>query len=205
MAGKDPVNIVVCGVGGQGNVLLSRLIAKAFVNKGYHCTISETFGGSQRGGSVMSHVRASHLEAPGVLIPRGKADVVVGIEPMETLRILATYGNPSVAVISNTRPVYPMSCIMGEKEYPDLASIKAAIRTLSGRAWFLDATEMSMEIGDTLLTNIIMIGALVATETIDLTFHEMEGILREQFAGKVADKNLAALQRGRVALEQAIA
>ncbi len=100
---KDPLNLIVCGTGGQGNVLLSRFLARTFAKKGYWPTIGETFGVSQRGGAVMSHVRLSKKRPYGALIPQGRANLILSLEPMETIRVLGVYGNANVAVISNAR------------------------------------------------------------------------------------------------------
>ncbi|MFH1757501.1 MAG: 2-oxoacid:acceptor oxidoreductase family protein, partial [Pseudomonadota bacterium] len=82
---KDSYNLIITGVGGQGNVLSSQLIGQAFVHKGYFTTIGETYGASQRGGSVMSHIRISSKKQLSPLIPKGKADVIVALEPVEAL------------------------------------------------------------------------------------------------------------------------
>jgi indolepyruvate ferredoxin oxidoreductase beta subunit len=78
MDGKEPFNLVVCGTGGQGNVLLSRFIARVMAKNGYEVTIGETFTASQRGGAVMSHVRVSKKRRYGALIPEGKASYKIG-------------------------------------------------------------------------------------------------------------------------------
>ncbi|MCJ7831036.1 MAG: 2-oxoacid:acceptor oxidoreductase family protein, partial [Dehalococcoidia bacterium] len=79
MKDKDPLNIIITGVGGQGNVLLSQLAGKALVRNGYHATIGETYGASQRGGAVMSHLRVSREKQYGPLIAQGQADIVLGL------------------------------------------------------------------------------------------------------------------------------
>jgi len=193
---KDPLNLIVCGVGGQGNVLMSRFIARAFVKKGYQVAIGETFGASQRGGAVMSHLRISKKRLYSPLMLEGDAHVVVGLEPMETLRILGRYGNPDVAVISNTRPVYPMGTITGETKYPDLEELKQAIKELSAKHWFLDATQISLDMGNPILSNMIILGALVQTEVVDLSKADLEEIIRETFTEKIASTNVKALTRG---------
>lgn len=99
---KDPYNLIITGVGGQGNVLSSQLIGQTLVNKGFFVTIGETYGASQRGGAVMSHIRISKKKQQSPLIPRNKSDVVVALEPVESLRVLAAYGNPEVVVLVNT-------------------------------------------------------------------------------------------------------
>ena len=190
------VNIVVCGTGGQGNVLLSRFLARAFVKKGYYATIGETFGMSQRGGAVMSHVRISREKPYGPLIPEGQGHVILSLEPMETIRVLGDYGNPSIAVITNIRPVYPVISITGEEDYPDLAEVKRVIREMSAKTWFLDATRISLEMGNTILTNMVMIGALVESKVVDLTESDLRSIIKESFSVDVAQTNSSAVSRG---------
>src|SRR4030042_4755588 len=80
----DPLNIIICGVGGQGNILLSGMVGGAFLKKGYYATIGETFGAAQRGGAVFSAVRVSKKRENGPLIPEGKAHLILGLEPLET-------------------------------------------------------------------------------------------------------------------------
>ena len=118
MAEKEPLNIIITGVGGQGNVLLSQLVGKVLVRGGFHTTIGETYGASQRGGAVMSHLRVSRRMQYGPLIGEGQADVIVGLEPIETLRVLAQYGNADVTVITNSRPVFPAAVSSGGAKYP---------------------------------------------------------------------------------------
>src|SRR5271157_6309055 len=108
---KDPMNVIITGVGGQGNVLASRVLAGMLVNSGFYVTIGETFGMSQRGGSVMSHLRISQRSIMSPQIPLGRADIIIALEPVEALRVLTKYGNPDVAVLTNSRMVYPMGVI----------------------------------------------------------------------------------------------
>ena len=193
---KDPFNIIVCGTGGQGNVLLSRFLARSMARKDYQVTIGETFGASQRGGAVMSHVRLSRSRRYGALIPEGRADLTIGLEPMETIRVIGVYGNPEMAVISNVHPVYPIRAIIGENQYPDVEAMKQAIRDMAARCWFLDATRISLEMGNPILANMVMIGALVQTGEMNITKADMEDMIRETFAPEIAEANLAAARRG---------
>jgi len=104
MLSNDPYNIIITGVGGQGNVLASRMVGDMLLESGLVVTIGETFGASQRGGSVMSHMRVSASTFFSPQIPRGLAHMIVSLEPTEAIRVLKDYGNPQVKVISNTRP-----------------------------------------------------------------------------------------------------
>ncbi|MCP4683562.1 MAG: indolepyruvate ferredoxin oxidoreductase, partial [Desulfobacterales bacterium] len=120
---KDPLNLIIAGVGGQGNVLASHIIAYAGIQDGFFVTVGETYGASQRGGSVMSHVRLSSITQRGPLVPEGQADVIMGLEPAETLRVIADFGNPNTRVIMNPRPVYPIWVLSGLAEYPSVEDI----------------------------------------------------------------------------------
>ncbi len=155
---KDPLNVVVTGVGGQGNVLASLLIGAVLVDQGYKVTIGETYGASQRGGSVMSHLRISADHQYGPLMPPGAADLVIALEPAEAARILGRFGNPDTVAVVNSRPVYPVDVISGDIPYPDLDELTTKIRSLSRESYFLPATEKALELGNPILSNIVLIG-----------------------------------------------
>jgi indolepyruvate ferredoxin oxidoreductase beta subunit len=156
----DPYNLIITGVGGQGNVLSSRMLGSMLTNNGYFITIGETFGASQRGGSVMSHVRISQRAAWSPQIPGAKAHLVIALEPTEAFRVLSVYGNPATLLIWNTRPIYPVSVISGERQYPPSAEIRRGLAGLSARNWSLNATQKAMDLGNAIFANIIMLGAL---------------------------------------------
>jgi len=196
MKEKDPLNVIVTGVGGQGNVLISQLIGKALVKRGHHVTIGETYGASQRGGAVMSHLRVSKREQYGPLISQGEADVILGLEPVETMRVLAQYGNPGVVVIANSRPVYTMAVTTGAAEYPGTDKIEQVLKELSSTAWVINATEIALEMGASILTNIIMVGALVGSGALPLEAEAFEDELRESLPGDRLELNLQAARRG---------
>ena len=196
MKQKDPINVIVTGVGGQGNVLISQLIGKALVKAGHHVTIGETYGASQRGGAVMSHIRISRQEQYGPLIPEGRADVILGLEPVETMRVLAQYGNPGVVVIANSRPVYTLAVTTGAAEYPGSEKIEKTLQELSSTAWLINATEIALEMGAPILTNIIMAGALVGSRVLPLEPEGLEAELRDSLPSDKLEVNLQAARRG---------
>ncbi len=193
---KDFYNLIITGVGGQGNVLCSQLIGQAFVHKGYFTTIGETYGASQRGGSVMSHIRISSKKQLSPLIPRGKADVLVALEPVEALRVLTQYGNPETVVIVNTRPIYPVDVISGNEVYPDFAEIEKSLQFLSRQVYSVSATDRAMDMGSAILGNMIMIGALLAVNLLPLSPEEFRQTLSRNFTGQRLETNLQALEQG---------
>jgi len=108
-----PVNLVFTGVGGQGNVIAAKLAGSALLAAGFEVAVGDVFGLSQRGGSVASHVRF-HRGAPlPPLIPPGRADFVVGFEPLEALRVLCQLGGPHTGVLTSTGDVPPTGVLMG--------------------------------------------------------------------------------------------
>lgn len=193
-------NLIITGVGGQGNVLSSQLIGQAFVSKGYFVTIGETYGASQRGGPVMSHIRISRKKQPSPLVPRGKADVVVALEPVEALRVLTVYGNPETVVIANTRPIYPIDVISGNAEYPEIEKIQELLKSLSEKVYSIPATEKAIKIGSPILGNMIMLGALLGLNLLPLSVEEFRQTLARNFNGKRLETNLQALEEGRTAV-----
>ncbi|MDW7673373.1 MAG: indolepyruvate oxidoreductase subunit beta [Bacillota bacterium] len=192
----DAINVIVAGVGGQGNVLASQMIALAAVEAGYHVTVGETFGASQRGGSVMSHVRLFPQDSLGPLIPRGKADVVLGFEPMETLRILSIYGNPNTKVVLNTRPTYPIKVLAGEQVYPELPRIIEGIKEHVKETFVLNATNIALSVGKPVVANLVMVGALCGAKFLPLDRKCFYSAIHSYFDQKLIDINEKAFNLG---------
>jgi len=194
---RETYNLIITGVGGQGNVLSSQLIGQALVGKGYFVTIGETYGASQRGGSVMSHIRISSKKQLSPLIPRGKADIVIGLEPVEALRVLTVYGNSQTVVLSNTRPIYPVDVTSGDEKYPEHAEIQRALKDLSRQVHYIPATEKAMEMGSPILGNMIMMGALLELNLLPLSPAEFRETLGRSFKEARLETNLRALEEGK--------
>ncbi|GAB6096723.1 indolepyruvate oxidoreductase subunit beta [Desulfatiferula olefinivorans] len=193
---QDPYNVIITGVGGQGNVMTSRTVGNMLSALGFHVTIGETFGASQRGGSVMSHLRISNTSSWSPQIPLGRAHMVVSMEPTEAIRVLKDYGNPTVRVITNTRPFYPVGVISGQISYPSDREIRQWITELSDTAWFIDATDKAVSIGAPILGNVIMAGALAGTGELPLLRDAFEMIMATRFSGEKLEKNLEAFDYG---------
>lgn len=192
---KDPLNLVITGVGGQGNVMISLIIGNAFVRDGYFVTVGETYGASQRGGPVMSHMRISKETQYSPFIPDGCADIILGMEPVETLRMLGRYGNPGVTTIINPRPIYSIDVTGGHAEYPDLDKLVETVKELSAQTWIINATEEAQKMGSPMFANAILIGALIGSGVLPLGKESVEPVLRETFPKEV-DANLTAFNKG---------
>jgi len=193
---KDPLNIIMAGVGGQGNVMASRVLANMLSLKGYKVTIGETFGMSQRGGSVMSHLRVSETSAWSPQIPKGRADVLIALEPIEAVRVMRAYGNAKVKVLVNTRAIHPVGVIAGDFEYPSLESIEKGLKELTPHVWVMDATEEAMKLGNPILSNIIMIGAVSGLNLLPVGMAEFKSVIRDFFPPKLLEVNRRAFEIG---------
>jgi len=192
---RDPLNLIITGVGGQGNVMISLIIGNAFVRNGYFVTVGETYGASQRGGPVMSHMRISKETQYSPFIPDGCADIILGMEPVETLRMLGRYGNPNVITIINPRPIYSIDVIVGAAEYPDLGKLVETVKELSAQTWIINATELSQKMGSPMFANAILIGALIGSGVLPLDKKSVEPVLRETFPKEI-EANLTAFNTG---------
>lgn len=192
---KDPLNLIIAGVGGQGNLVVSRLVGSALVEQGYIVTVGETYGASQRGGPVMSHIRISQDTQYSPLIPDGGADVILGMEPAETARMFGQFGNPNVVTIVNPRPIYSIDVTSGAAEYPDLDKLMKAIKELSAKTLVVNATEEAQKLGNPILANVILIGALVGSGVLPVDKESIEAVIKESFP-KALDANMKALNKG---------
>ena len=199
---QDPYNIIITGVGGQGNVMASRVLANMLVKGGYYVTIGETFGASQRGGSVMSHLRVSARSSWSPQIPRGRVDVVIALEPTEGIRVLKDYGNPQVTILSNTRAIRPVGVIAGEQDYPSMEEIRSSAQELASSAWFIDATDEAVKLGNPILGNIIMLGALSGLGVLPLEKEDFKEAILKSIPQDKLDVNLKAYDIGRQMIKE---
>ncbi len=194
-------NVIVAGVGGQGSILIAHILGKAALRQAAKASrtvqvrIGETYGAAMRGGKVSSHVRFGDARAP--LTMEDGADLVIGLEPLETLRMSIPYLAPEGTCIFNTAPYMPADVKMGRAEYPDIDGLLTGLRRLGRQVISLDATGMAQELGKSQVMSVVMLGAASATGALPLD----QDILMDTIAGEVpkgtSDLNLRAFSRGR--------
>jgi indolepyruvate ferredoxin oxidoreductase beta subunit len=192
----EAINLIIAGVGGQGNVVASEILAMVFSRQGYYVSVGETFGASQRGGSVMSHVRVANEAPPGPLIPKGQVDIVVGFEPLEALRVLADYGQETSRVLVNPRPIHPLAVQIGETSYPDPEELLTTIRELAAAVLVVQGTELARQAGDVRAQNVAMVGALVGSAWLEIRPEAVEEIMAERFSDDLLSLNCEAFRLG---------
>jgi indolepyruvate ferredoxin oxidoreductase beta subunit len=187
---SDVRSILLVGVGGQGTILISKILSAGFMQRGYDVKMSEIHGMSQRGGSVTTQIRyGGKVYAP--TIGHGEADVVIAFEKAEALRALP-YLKKGGILITDDHEIYPMPVLTGDAEYPYDALEKIAGAGVDSIV--VKAARMAEALGNVRAQNIVLLGALVAAW--DLGDIEWEGLIREYVPAKAVDVNLRAFAAG---------
>jgi indolepyruvate ferredoxin oxidoreductase beta subunit len=201
---KDPVNLVVAGVGGQGNILVSEILAKSAAAVGYKVTVGESYGMSQRGGSVSSHIRLSRKQLYGPIIPAGCADVIIGFEPVEAARAALEFGSHGVKIIVNPRPVYPVGVLMGMDNYPDTDLLLSKLKDISAQVYLIESTSIASQAGNPVMQNIVMVGALAGFNHLFIPRETFVRIICQVVPEKVLEQNIKAFNMGYNAAQEQI-
>jgi indolepyruvate ferredoxin oxidoreductase beta subunit len=193
---EDPINIIITGVGGQGNVVASQIFASAAVRDGFYVSVGETYGAAQRGGAVMSHVRLSEETQYGPLTPEGRAHIILGFEPVECLRTIGSFGNEKTKAIVNPRPVYSIDVLSGASKYPAVKEVLKVIKELVHSVHMVEATELAKKAGDPIMQNVVMVGCLAGSGFTPVKVETLREVIRETFAKRRPEANLKAFELG---------
>ena len=183
-------DIILAGVGGQGILSIATTIGMAALNTGLHLKQAEVHGMSQRGGDVSSNLRIADHEIASDLIPFGQADIIISVEPMESLRYLPLL-SPDGWLITNTRP------FINIPNYPEMDKLMAEIEHFDNHI-ALDADEIAKNLGSSRSANMVILGA--ASLFLEIEYSELQKAIQRMFSKKgddVVKVNLDALQAGR--------
>ncbi|MEM2754089.1 MAG: indolepyruvate oxidoreductase subunit beta [Nitrososphaerota archaeon] len=188
-------NIIIAGVGGQGIVTVARILAESALASGYRVKTTDIVGGAQRGGAILSHVRFGDYVYSSI-VPDGLADIVVGVEPLEALRISLQYLKQDGTVIYNERPVYPLTVQLKQQKYPSLADIKSALLTIAKKVFVVDASGLASSAGSRLAAGTVLLGFMKAVSDIPIPKHNFHAAIERMFTEKVAKINIQAFEAG---------
>ena len=186
-------NCLLCGVGGQGVVLASRLIAYAAMEQGDFVRTTETIGMAQRGGSVVSHVRAGE-EVHSPLIPAGGADVILAFEPGEAVRCLP-YLKEGGLVITNSRIVKPVTASLGGSSYSG-GEMLGYLKKKAGQMIVVDGDEICRRAGSAKVLNVALLGAAAKSGALGISMDEMLEAVRKNVKEKYIALNEKAMKLG---------
>jgi indolepyruvate ferredoxin oxidoreductase beta subunit len=194
MANKTANNVIFAGVGGQGNILVSHLLADAALASGIPVLLTETFGAATRGGSVSSCVRMGNASAP--LMRKHTCQMIVGLEPLEGLRQALSNLMPGGWVLINERTWTPLDVSAGRTEYPSLERILEGFELLGGKVIHLDATGIAQELGNSRMMNIVLLGGLMALGEIEIENTVLLEQMDKRWKPEIAATNKRAFSRG---------
>ena len=184
-------DIILAGVGGQGILSIAAVLGNAALENNYYIKQAETHGMSQRGGAVVSHLRISNQPIASDLIPMGKADLILSVEPMEALRYVS-YLKQEGYIVANSNPFINIS------NYPDIETVLDEIKQHSN-AVLINADAIAKEIGNVKASNMVMLGA--ASPFINVPVKNIESgisLLFEKKGKQISSLNLEAFNKGRI-------
>lgn len=198
----DKLNLIIAGVGGQGTIRAAQIVGAAAMSQGLKVLVGETYGAAQRGGSVRSQVRVGS-EVFGPLIPYGRCDVVLGLEPLEAARCALEMLRFGGRVVSNSHPVPPVAVKTGDSEYPALDDIIETLRKIGVDAVFIDATRIAETLGNRVVANTVMLGAFSASGGLPFSQGSLRAAIAQVVSARHLDINLRAFEAGLKAANQA--
>lgn len=186
--------LVLSGVGGQGLMLVAKLLGDTCLRAEIPITSLEDHGMSQRGGAI--GVRIQFGNNKGLDFQPGQADVIIALEPMEATRH-AHYLKENGVVVVDTTPINPLTISMDkDREYPPIEDLLAPFKQVKAKVLQINARQQAKELGETRAANVVMLGAAVAFDVLPVTKEQMEETLRSVLPPRIVDVNLRAFQKG---------
>ncbi len=185
--------LIIVAVGGQGNLLASKVLGEAALLADIPVRMSEIHGMAQRGGVVESAVVFG--DADSTIISDAEADVLLGFEPSETLRALNKC-NADTIVITNTAPLPPFTVAIGKGTYPDLQELQELIRNKTARLIAFDAQTLAKQAGNIMSLNMVLLGSLIQTGIMPVTADDVKEAIRTSTKKAFVDINIKAFELG---------
>ncbi len=183
-------SLLLVGVGGQGTILVSKILSQGFVNAGYDVKMSEIHGMSQRGGSVTTQIKfGEKVYSPS--IGKGEADLIVSFEKLEAARYLEQLKKGGKLIVNNEE-MYPLPVLSGLAEYPE--GVIEALESNIDNITVIEARKIAEELGEPRCQNIVILGALV--KALELEDIEWKDLIKANLPEKVHDVNIKAFERG---------
>ncbi len=189
-------SIIFAGVGGQGVLTASSIVGKASLLSGINVVMSEVHGMAQRGGIVVTEMKIGEAKSP--LIGKGEADIIVGFEPVEAYRALPKAHKGSYVIV-NTEPIIPITVSLGDSSYPEVNELLENMKDLNVIP--IEATELARKAGDSITTNIVMLGALVKLPIFPIEKEKIKEAIKQSINPRYHELNFKAFEMGYEAVE----
>ncbi|HSR11516.1 MAG TPA: indolepyruvate oxidoreductase subunit beta [Thermodesulfobacteriota bacterium] len=188
------MDVVISGVGGQGNIFASVVISQYAMNKNLKVLGAETIGAAQRGGAVVSHIRISEGEIYSPLISRGQADLLIGMEYVEMLRHMRLL-NPKGMYLLNAMKIPTVLNNMALDEYPEVKDIMKAVKKYCPNGHVIEASTLAKKLGNIQMTNVVMLGALVKAMPF-FEYNEMKWLVSSNSPTRFKEANVKGFEEG---------
>ena len=188
------MRIFFTGVGGQGTLTATTLMARTALEAGLDVVAGEVHGMAQRGGVVESVMLLGGWRSPK--LDYGEADVLLGFEPLETLRALP-YLQPGGAIFSSSDPLPPLSVALGKAEYPDMQYIMEKARQVAGQCHFVPCRELGLQAGSVQSGNTVLLSVVCASGVLPFGVDALEAAIKKFLPPKLQESNLKALELGK--------
>jgi indolepyruvate ferredoxin oxidoreductase beta subunit len=188
------MNVVLAGVGGQGTILAAEILGAAAVKDNLNVRVSEIHGMAQRGGAVTSSVRIGEGALSSTVL-EGQADVLLGFEPLETLRSLKFVSEKTLVIMSDER-IPPAELAAKKSDYPGTEEIVRTIHLFTNRLVIVQTKRLAKKAGSILALNVILLGALAATEQLPVGTDSVLEALKDLAPARHLEKNLKAFKLG---------
>ncbi len=189
------LDMVVCGVGGQGTLVLSSVVAAAAVLAGLKVVAGETHGQAQRGGTASSHVRIREKEEPAPLIPLGSADVLLSLEFWEAMRYAKYLKKGGLAIVA-TDKVIPVTASVGLTKYPTMEEFKSYMTAVTDKVYLVDAGAVARSVGEPRATNSVLLGSLARQYQLPFDLDTLKRAISLYVPKRAVDVNLKAFEAG---------
>lgn len=189
----ETLNFLITGVGGQGTVVASDIMAAVGFAAGYDVKKSDMLGLSVRGGGVIGHVRWGD-EVFSPIVPDGRGDILIAFEVLEGLRWLNQM-RPNGTAIVNQQKIYPVTVASGQAEYPTTVTVEKALLDAVKNSYSVPAIDMALELGNSKVLNIALLGA--ASGLLDVKAQIWEDVIAERVPAKYKELNIKAFRKGR--------
>ncbi len=193
----EKLRIFFAGVGGQGTLTATNLMALIALDKDIPVTAGEIHGMAQRGGIVESTLLLGGYLSPKIDV--GEADILLGFEPLETLRSLK-YAKKGTTIIWNSDPIYPVGVSTGQEKYPDFDELDQKINNCAKKSIKLPCIELAKKAGTTKCANMVLLGAFCAANVSPFTIEDLQNGIKKYLPPKIHEINLKAVQLGKEAV-----
>ncbi|MDQ7031624.1 MAG: indolepyruvate oxidoreductase subunit beta [Desulfonauticus sp.] len=187
--------IFFAGVGGQGTLTVTNLFARLALDKGIPVTAGEIHGMAQRGGVVHTFVLLGGYLSPK--IEQGEADVLLGFEPLETVRALPFLKYKQGVVVSSKNPIYPVNVSLGQESYLAMSDIKDKCQRCANKSYFFPVLEKALQLGIPQVANIMLLAAFLALDVVEISLKDLKEGVKKYLSPKIVDINLKAIDQAK--------